>query len=134
METTKPVFTQVEIDAIAALRRLDAAGGMAEHSDEFLSYFIFARKLDVPRAYTLLQNHMKWRVEMDIDNLNLVAIKRVLMSGVFAFLPPEMRGPHGEGVGFILAQHLPDEMVTDVKLMMQLTWFLTDRLYKGECK
>lgn len=137
MESAKkfaPVeFTPAERDAIAALRATDATGAsFAQFDDVFLSYFLFARKLDVARAHTLLIAHLAWRVEMDIAHMDLVAIKRVLMSGVFSFLPPDRRGPHGEGVGFIVARNVPDEMLHSVKTMMQVTWFLTERLYR--CK
>jgi hypothetical protein len=79
----------------------------AAHTDIFLSYFIFARKGDVERAKVLLQGHMKWREEYEIDKTDLVAVKRILFSGVFGFLPAHMRGVHGEGVGFIFASNVP---------------------------
>lgn len=98
--------------------------------DVTLSYFVFARKSDVTRAAELFRNHCKWRAEFDIANLDMVGIKRLLMSGLFGFLPADLRGPASEGVGFIYAAHAPDEMLTDAKLAMQMMWFVTDRLFR----
>lgn len=122
-------LTEEERECIVKLRGLDEEL-CAPFDDEFLGWFVLSRKRDVQRALEVLRNHVEWRKEYEMDNLDLVKIKRVLLSGMYIFLPPNMRGPEDAGVCYIMAQHCPDEIVTDMRLMMQVTWFTMSRLYK----
>jgi hypothetical protein len=74
-------LTLQEKNAIASLRALDPIVCQS-FDDDFLSYFVLARKLDVQRSLEVLKNHIVWRKEFDMDNLDLVRIKRVLLSGM----------------------------------------------------
>jgi hypothetical protein len=99
---------------VAALRA-DSPKLTAGLTDVFLSYFLFARKMDGPAPLrcckitwngacftTLIIWIWMVRVRCRISAIFLLtrlvaAINKVLESGVFHFLPPHVRGPKGEG-------------------------------------
>lgn len=53
-------LTEEERAAIKALRELDRAT-CEPFDDEFLSWFVLSRKLDVGRSLEVLKNHIQWR-------------------------------------------------------------------------
>lgn len=89
-EEAKALFlSRLTAEEQAALAELKASNPelCARWNDPFLMRFLWGRKLNVTRTVELLQNHMKWREEHDIENLDLDAIASYLRNPAMAWAP-----------------------------------------------
>lgn len=65
-----PMYNAGEQELVAEVRHLlDEAGETYDFSDMTILRFIRGRKGDVERAFRLLQRHIAWRAEKNVDNL-----------------------------------------------------------------
>lgn len=107
MEDFRAQLTAEETEALAAFRALDPEL-TTPWNDAFLMRFIWARKLDVPRAVELLQNHMKWREEWDVQNLDMAAVESYFRQGS-TFWAPGNYTKQGHSVSYLLLNKFDKE-------------------------
>lgn len=112
-----------EIEAYKELlRRADSPADWAKMNPKFIMKFLFARKMDVDRAATLLRGHMVWRKKWDIDNINLTTMKAYLDMSFFAF-DPNARDKDSRGVGYLFPANFSPKLLEDTKLYIHFTWW-----------
>jgi len=96
-------------------------------SDAFLMKFIWARKLDLARAKEVLRDHMKWRREWDLEQLDLTAIEAYLHSGI-SYWVPGLYNRQGYSATFIVARNLDLDLWRKLgsRGMMHAVYYMTD--------
>lgn len=94
----------------------------AKYNPKFTMKFLFARKMDVERAVTLLRNHLVWRKKWDIDNIDLATVKAYLDMSFFAF-DPTARDKDGRGVAYLFPAHFNASLLADTKRYIHFTWW-----------
>lgn len=100
MEDFRRQLTDEETEALAAFRAADPELTGA-WNDAFLMRFLWARKLEVERAVELLQNHMKWRQEWNIEDLSMASVEAYFRQGS-TFWAPGNYTKQGYSVSYIL--------------------------------
>lgn len=119
-------LTEEELRALKALKQEEPE--LCEgQSDSFLMKFIWARKLDIRRAAEVLRDHMVWRKEWDMENLDIKAIEAYLKSGVSTWVPG-LYSREGYSATFIVPRKL--DLATWRKFgsrgMMHAIYYVTD--------
>jgi hypothetical protein len=96
-------------------------------SDSFLMKFLWARKLDISRAIEVLEAHLKWREEWQLNKLDTDAVETYLSSGLSYWIPG-LYSRQGYSPTFIV----PRKLDLDVwqkhgsKGMLHATYYVTD--------
>ena len=99
----------------------------ADWPDSFLMKFIWARKLDVNRAISLLKDHLVWRKEWDLDNLSVEGVRTYLRSGL-SYWVPGLYTKQGYSASFIIPRNLnlPKWKEVGSRGLIHATYFMTD--------
>jgi len=97
-------------------------------SDRFLARFLFARKLDVNRALTMLKNHVAWREKFNIDtDFNVEKFKGFLMSGMNVWAPTS-KDKHGRAVTYLRPRNMDPALLNDLQTYIHFAYYSTDAL------
>jgi hypothetical protein len=102
MEAFRAQLTEAETAALAAMKESEPEL-CAAWNDAFLMRFVWARKLDVARAAELLKNHIQWRAEWGINDLDLESVRAYFQQGG-ALWSPGNYTKQGYGVSYIIAR------------------------------
>ena len=119
-------LTSDEVSALKQLK-LEEPELCAGRKDSFLMKFIWARKLDTRRAAEVLRDHLEWRKEWDLENLDTPALGAYLHSGVSVWTPG-LYSREGYSATFIVPRNL--DLAQWKKLgsrgMMHSIYYVTD--------
>lgn len=116
-------------EELSALKRfkLDFAESCEGRTDAFLMKFLWARKLDLDRAAELLQDHLKWRKQWNLDDLDVSSVREFLKAG-FSMWVPGLYNKQGYSATFIVPRKL--DLSAWKKLgtrgMLHAVWYITD--------
>eukprot|EP01126_Amoeba_proteus_P011456 TRINITY_DN14619_c0_g1_i6.p1 TRINITY_DN14619_c0_g1~~TRINITY_DN14619_c0_g1_i6.p1 ORF type:complete len:314 (-),score=44.65 TRINITY_DN14619_c0_g1_i6:320-1261(-) len=99
-QNLKDELFQDEWEAFLELKKLPCCEGF---SDRFLMACLFARKLDVTRTQTMLENNKRWREENGYREIpKWESLNRArLEEGRFGLKIPGSRGRNGEGIIYV---------------------------------
>lgn len=103
-------LTGEELEALSRLKE-SRTEICARWNDAFLMRFLWARKLDVERAIELLENHLSWREEYDIDGELDVERMGLYLRHPFAPWTPGNYTKQGHSVSYMRARYIDKDML-----------------------
>ena len=125
----KAFLERLTAEEIAALKELKKrVPELVEgRTDSFLMKFLWARKLDISRAIEVLEAHLKWREEWQLDKLDVDAVEAYLRSGV-SYWVPGLYSREGYSATFIVPRKLDLDVWQKhgTQGMLHATYFVTD--------
>jgi len=126
-EEFRKLLTETEIKGLDEMRQREPEL-TKRWTDAFLARFYFARKGDVTRAVTMLQNHVAWREKWSVDSdLKVESFNKFFQSGMNIWAPAA-KDNSGRAVTYLRPRNLDPTMLDDMKTYLHFTYFSTDIL------
>lgn len=127
MEAFRRALRPEEMEALTAMRNSEPT--LCEPwNDAFVMRFLWARKLDVPRAIELFKNHLQWREEFSIDEgVDLEAVKAYFKQGGSLWAPGHYT-KQGYSASYILLKHFDPESFNKLGMrgLLHASYFALD--------
>lgn len=125
----KAFLANLHSDEISALKQLksDNPELVSGQRDAFLMKFLWARKLNVSRAAELLEDHLKWREQWTVDDLDGAAVEEFLRAGVSMWIPG-LYNKKGYSASFVVPRKLDIDLWKKLgtRGMLHAVWYMTD--------
>lgn len=125
----KALLASLHPEEVSALKQFknDYPELATGHRDVFLMKFIWARKLNVSRAAELLEEHLKWREQWTLDDLDTTAVEAFLKAGVSMWIPG-LYNKQGYSASFVVPRKLDIELWKKLgtRGMLHAVWYMTD--------
>jgi len=121
-------ISKTEYEALCEFKKHDVAQGF---SDKTLICFLFARKLDVDRAVTLLQNHLKWMKEHGYTKtLHIEQLNQELVKTMYSFSIPGNRDKEGHKLQYLFPARVNMKKYTVKEHLDLLVWWFQTSLVR----